>query len=84
MTINLSAETQRLLEEQMRRHGQVTPEDIVRVALEKLDQEEGDCFEDLDTETQAGIEEGLNQADRGEGKAWEEVKEELRSRFLKK
>jgi predicted transcriptional regulator len=84
MTIHLSPETQRLLEEQMRKHGQVTPEDIVRVALEKLDQEEGPCFEDLDAETQLAIEEGLAQADRGEGRPWEEIKEQLRSRFMKK
>jgi len=84
MNINLGTETQRLLEEQMRKHGQVSPEDIVRLALEKLDQEEGPCFEDLDAETQAAIEEGLAQADRGEGRPWEEVKEQLRSRFMKK
>jgi predicted transcriptional regulator len=84
MTINLSPETQRLLEEQMRKHGQVTPEGIVRVALEKLDQEEGPCFEDLDADTQSAIEEGLAEAERGEGRPWEQVKEELRSRFTKK
>jgi predicted transcriptional regulator len=39
--------------------------------------------EDLDAETRAAVEEGLAQADRGEGRPWEEVREELRARFIK-
>ena len=82
MTISLSPETQRLLEEQMRKHGYSSPDYAVRVALEKLDQKEGEWIEDLDPETQAAIEEGLAQADRGEGRPWEEVREEIRARFI--
>jgi Arc/MetJ-type ribon-helix-helix transcriptional regulator len=81
MTISLSLETQRLLEEQMKRHGYSTPDEAVRSALENLDQEKGEYLEDLDPATQAAIAEGLAQADRGEGRPWEEVREELLIRF---
>jgi hypothetical protein len=42
----------------------------------------GEPFEDLDPEAQAAIEEGLAQADRGEGRRWEAVRAELRARFV--
>ena len=82
MTISLSPQTQRLLEEKMKRHGYASPDEAVWVALEKLHQEEGEFLEDLDEEAQAAIEEGLSQADRGEGRPWEEVREEIRARFI--
>ena len=79
MTISLTPQTQRLLEEQMRKHGYANADETVRIALEKLDQEIGEYIEDMDPETQAAIENGLNQADRGEGRPWEQVREEIRS-----
>jgi hypothetical protein len=84
MTIVLSAETKKLLETQMKKHGYATPEEAVRIALEKLDEEKGEVIEDLDSELRAAIEEGLAQADRGEGRPWSEVRAELEARFLKK
>lgn len=82
MNISLSPETHKLLQAQMKKHGYASPDDAVRVALEKLDQEEGESIEDLDDETRSAIEDGLAQADRGEGRPWEEVKAELRARFI--
>jgi predicted transcriptional regulator len=84
MTISLSPQTQKLLEEQMKKYGHSSPDDTVRVALERLDQEKGEDFEDLDPETQAAIQEGMAQDERGEGRPWEQVREELRTRFIKK
>ena len=55
---------------------------VVRVALQALRQVRGEDFEDLDQDPQAAIEEGLAQADRGEGRAWEDVRAELRARFI--
>ena len=46
----------------------------------KLDQEVGEDVQDLDSETQAAIAEGLAQSERGEGRPWEEVREELKAR----
>ena len=83
MTISLTPVTQKLLEEQMKKYGYANADEAVRIALEKLDQEEGEFVEDMDPETQASIEEGLAQADRGEGRPWEEVREEIRARFIK-
>lgn len=84
MTISLDPATQKLLEAQMKKHGYSTPEDAVRAALEKLDRDEGENIEALDPQTRSAIAEGLVQADRGDGRPWEQVREELRTRFIKK
>lgn len=83
MTISLSAETQKLIEEQMKATGVRTPDELVRVALQTLRQLRAEDFDSLDPETRAAIEEGLAQADRGEGRPWEEVREEIRARFIR-
>ncbi|HEY7119199.1 MAG TPA: hypothetical protein VH475_21600 [Tepidisphaeraceae bacterium] len=83
MAIVLSTETQKLIEQRMKETGVDTADELVRVALQTLDQVQGDDFEDLDPATQAALEEGLAQAARGEGWSWEEVREELRARFIK-
>ncbi len=77
----LSPETQKLLEEKLSSGGYRSADDVVHAALEALNELES---YGLDPETQAAIEEGLAQADRGEGRPWEEVREELRTRFTKK
>lgn len=82
MPISLNAETQKLIEEQMRETGVETADELVRVALQTLHQVRGEDFEDLDSDTQAAIEEGLAQADRGEGRPWADVREGLRARFI--
>jgi Arc/MetJ-type ribon-helix-helix transcriptional regulator len=84
MTITLSPETQKLLEARMKQGGFQTPDAIVRIALETLDQIEGEAFEQLDDETQAAIGRAEAQSVRGEGRPWEEVKAELRARYLKR
>ena len=83
MSVSLSAETQKLIEQRMRETGVSTADELVRVALQTLDQVRRQPFDDLDLDTQAAIEEGLAQADRGEGRPWEEVREEIRMRFIK-
>ena len=82
--VPLSAETQRLIEEQMKETGVSTPDELVQIALQTLRHLRGEGFEDLDPDTQAAIEEGLAQADRGETRPWEDVGEELRARFISK
>jgi len=83
MAVVLSAETQKLIEERMKETGVGSPDELVRVALQTLHQVRGEDFEELDAATRAAIEEGLAQADRGEGRPWEELREELRARFIK-
>ena len=79
MSIDLSPETQKLIEEQMRRNGFTTAEEAIRFALEKMDQP---VYGENDPETLAAIEEGEAQLERGEGRAWEEVRRELSKKLL--
>lgn len=83
MSITLSPETQRLIEERMKQTGLSTADELVRIALQTLEQVRGEDYQDLDSQTRAAIEEGEAQYQRGEGRPWEEVREELRARFIK-
>lgn len=83
MQISISDQTHKLLQSKMARHGYATPDDALKVALERLDEPEARYIEDLDPQTQAAIEEALAESDRGEGRPWEEVREEIRTRFIK-
>ena len=84
MHIVLSPETQKLLEERMRTGHYATPDEAVRAALQTLGEVEGAPLEDLDPETQAAINLADAQGDSGEGRPWEQVREELRARYLNK
>ena len=81
MSIDLSPETQKLIEEQMRRNGFTTAEEAIRFALEQMDQP---VYGENDPETLAAIEEGEAQLERGEGRPWEEVRRELSKKLLGK
>jgi Arc/MetJ-type ribon-helix-helix transcriptional regulator len=83
MTITLTPETQKLLEDRMKKGGYASPDDLVRVAIETLDQVEAELYEDLDEDTRDAIERAEAESARGEGRPWEDVKAELRARFLK-
>ena len=81
MTINLSHETNRMIEERMKKWGYADPDAVVRFALETLEEMEGEAIEELDEETQAALARAVAQSDRGEGRPWEEVRAELRARL---
>ncbi|HSI36204.1 MAG: type II toxin-antitoxin system ParD family antitoxin [Phycisphaerae bacterium] len=80
MGISLTPETERRIEEQVRRGGFASADELVRTALDALEQE-GPAIEDLDVETQAALARAEAQAARGEGRPWAEVKSELRAAF---
>jgi Arc/MetJ-type ribon-helix-helix transcriptional regulator len=82
MAIVLTPETQRLIEERMKRDGYATADDVVRIALQTLDQADGDTLESLDPDTLAAIERAEAQSARGEGRPWEEVRKELQAKYL--
>lgn len=84
MSFSLSVETQKLIEQRMKERGVATPDELVRVALQTLDQAIGEPFEALDLDTQAAIEEGLSEAGRDEGVPWEEMRETVAARFVRK
>jgi Arc/MetJ-type ribon-helix-helix transcriptional regulator len=81
MTVEISPETQKLLEEHMRRGGFPSADAALKAALETFGEVEGEFIEDLDDETQAAIGRAEAQAERGEGRPWEEVRAEIQARL---
>lgn len=81
MRLSLSAETEQLIEARLRKGGYNSADDLVRVALELLDQVEPEA---LDDETLAAIDRAEDQIERGEYRAWDDVKAELRAKYLGK
>ena len=80
MNISLSPETQKLLEEQMRKRHFSTPDEAMRAALRSLDESSPALdYEDLAPETREAIEESEQQFERGEGRPWNEVRAEILS-----
>jgi Arc/MetJ-type ribon-helix-helix transcriptional regulator len=82
MTISLKAQTQKLLEEQMKQGGFATPDEAVHSALQALAELRGEAIEDLDRETQAAVERAYSQSARGEGRAWSDVRAELLIKYI--
>jgi putative addiction module CopG family antidote len=82
MTITISSQTQKLLDEQMQRGVYSSVDDVVRVALETLNQVQGEDYEDLDEETRAAIERGEAQYQRGEGIPLDQAFAELRRKHF--
>jgi hypothetical protein len=82
MGISLNPETQRLIEERMKRSGVSTADDLVRLALQTLDQVSGEDYDDLDPDTRAAIEEAETQLARGEGIPLDEAFDRLRRKHL--
>lgn len=79
MSLTLSAETQKLIEDRMTRGDYSSPDDLVREALNVLDQVEED---ELDENDLAAIEESEQQIARGEDLDWKEVSAQLRRKYL--
>lgn len=76
--VALSAETQALIEDRMKRSGYSTPDDVVRVALEVLNQVEDDPIDDREV---AEIRESLEQMKRGLVIDWREFSRPLREKY---
>jgi len=83
MNITISLKTQQLIEEQMRKGQFSSPDDVLQLALQTLEQTHSEDYEDLDPQARAAIEEAEAQYERGEGRPWEEVRDEVRARFIK-
>ena len=83
MNVTLSPQTQELLEREMSRGNISDPDEVLRIALQSLEQSRGEDYEDLDPETRTAIEEAEAEYERGEVRPWSEVREELRARFIK-
>lgn len=81
MSVTLSSETQRLIEEKMKQTGVADPDALVRLAFQMLDQS-CEVPDELDDETWAALEQADKECDEGKGRPWEEVRAELKARFI--
>jgi Arc/MetJ-type ribon-helix-helix transcriptional regulator len=84
MKLNLSVETQKLLDEEMKKGRFANPDDAVRTALLTLDQVRGEDIEEMDEQTRAALERAFAQSERGESRPWEAVRDELKAKYLSK
>jgi hypothetical protein len=80
---SLSPKTQKLIEERVKATG-ASPDELVQMALQTLDQIQGEDYEELDSETRGAIEEAEAQHERGEGIALDEAFARLRKKHLGK
>ena len=78
MTITLSAETRKLLEEKLKSGGYGSAEEVVHAALQALSELEA---RDVDEETHDAIDRAEDQIDRGEVHDWETVREQVHKIF---
>jgi Arc/MetJ-type ribon-helix-helix transcriptional regulator len=79
MTISLSTETQKLLEERLRSGEYRSADEVVQAALEALTEVQAHA---LDDETLDAIDRAEDQIERGEVHDWKDVRENIRAKFL--
>jgi Arc/MetJ-type ribon-helix-helix transcriptional regulator len=79
MTITLSEETQKLLEDRMKLGGYSDADETVRALLEGSIEQD-----DHSPETLAAIQQGIADADAGGTRPWSEVSKELFERYRQK
>ncbi|MDB5322232.1 MAG: hypothetical protein JWN40_3863 [Phycisphaerales bacterium] len=82
MNIAISPQTQKLLDEQLKRGGYSSADDVLRVALETLNEVQGEDYEDLDEETRAAIERAEAQYAKGGGIPVDQAFAELRRKHF--
>ncbi len=80
MNILLSPETLQLLEQRMKEGDYSSPDEIVRVALERLEPDDAQAD---DVETRAAIQRGIADVEAGRTRPWAHVKRELMARYPK-
>ncbi len=79
MTITLSPETQKLLEEKLKDGAYRSVDDVLNAALQALDEVES---QELDEELLDAIDRAEDQIERGEVHNWDDVREQIRARLL--
>jgi putative addiction module CopG family antidote len=78
MNISLSPETQKLLDEQLKAGDYRSADEILHAALEALRDAEN---VELDDELLDSIDEAEDQIERGEGRDWKDVREQIKARL---
>ena len=79
MTITLSAQTKKLLEERMRSGAYGSEDELVHAALHALNELEGRA---LDDEVLDAIDRAEDEIERGEVRDWNDVRDQVRAKFL--
>ena len=79
MTISLSPETQKLLEDRLKTGEYGSADAVLHAALEALSELEK---HGLDEQTLDAIDHAEDQIDRGEVHDWKDVREQVRAKFL--
>ena len=82
MNVSLRPDLGRFVAEQVTAGRYDSADAAVNAAVARIKAEEELLAEDLDDTDVAAIAEGLAQLDRGEGRPWEEVRAELKAKYL--
>jgi putative addiction module CopG family antidote len=78
MTVTLSPQTQKLIDERLSSGEYATVDDVLHAALTALDELESI---ELDEETLDALDEAEDQIERGEVVKWKDVRDEIRAEF---
>jgi|HubBroStandDraft_1064217.scaffolds.fasta_scaffold525866_1 Arc/MetJ-type ribon-helix-helix transcriptional regulator len=81
MTISISAETQKLLEEKLRSGEYKSVDEVVHAALDALKTMEAHSLDDA---TLDAIDRAEDQIEQGQVHDWKDAREKVRARFLGK
>ena len=84
MDVQLKPELAQFIEDQIKVGRYNSPDEAINAAVARVQTEEELLADKLDQQDIAAIEEGLAQANRGEGRSWTEVREELRAKYMSK
>ena len=79
MSLSLSPETERLVEEKLKSGGYRSADDVVHAAMQALNELEA---RGLDEKTLDAIDRAEDQIERGEIYQWADVREKLRAKFV--
>ena len=79
MTITLSAETRKLVEEKLKSGAYRSADEVVHAAIEALNELEA---QGLDEPTLDAIDRAEDQVERGQVHDWKDVREQVRARFV--
>jgi putative addiction module CopG family antidote len=82
MNVQLSPQTQKLLEDRLKSGAYASPDDVVRAALEALNESEVYFGPGLDESALDAIDRAEDQIERGEVHDWAAVREQVRAKFL--
>lgn len=82
MDVQLKPDIKRFIEDQVKVGRYDSVDEAINEAVSRLRVEDELLHQELDDDDLSAIEEGLAQLNRGEGRAWEKARADLRDRYL--